>query len=147
MQLLIFFQIDLITLFLLKIISMYQKSQHAIRNQKINSCTASYEWLITLLLDLNLSVLWWIDYWNICKCRVFSTENIRDFFLLYKWTNMYSLKTHHKEKCGAHGSVVTCVKPVTKRSLVQTPLWELIWNGLVFIQGESINDSYDHLLN
>lgn len=83
MQLLIFFQIDLITLFLLKIISMYQKSQHAIRNQKINSCTASYEWLITLLLDLNLSVLWWIDYWNICKCRVFSTENIRDFFLLY----------------------------------------------------------------
>lgn len=62
MQLLIFFQIDLITLFLLKIISMYQKSQHAIRNQTINSCTASYEWLITLLLDLNLSVLWWIDY-------------------------------------------------------------------------------------
>lgn len=33
MQLLIFFQIDLITLFLLKIISMYQKSQHAMHKE------------------------------------------------------------------------------------------------------------------
>lgn len=62
-------------------------------------------------------------------------ENIRDFFLLYKQGRIYVPGTSEqiltrpkpitKKKCGAHDSVVTCVKPVTKRSLVQTSLWLL----------------------
>ena len=40
--------------------------------------------------------------------------------------------------CGAHGSVVLCVIPVTEKSLVQTPLWSL--DALVTPGG--VNDSY-----